>query len=84
MDESDELRVDEFDDLGRSRIEGLTWSAHATSTEVVFYFAGDPCDYFSIPSEDENDDPRLEPVDIVDRIDELVNESLERGKYERR
>ena len=29
-------------------------------------------------------DPRLGPVDIVDRIDELVNESLERGKVQQR
>jgi hypothetical protein len=29
-------------------------------------------------------DPRCEPVDILDRIDELANESLERGKVQQR
>lgn len=30
------------------------------------------------------EDSRLDPVDIIDRIDELVNESLARGKVDRR
>ena len=30
------------------------------------------------------EDPRLEPVDAVDLIDELVNEQLERGRKEQR